>query len=186
MQSMQLPSPGNERAFKKCDKVHTLWPFLPDSLLIPKSLLKEVILKEYFVKINRDMEFTMSTQGQHDYRKDLFGVQRGITGISHTILTSFTNDTGIWEGRNMEARNWKTILIPLRNSDTRLCFSKIVILLWKRHDTQLFWQGRYLIAVCWIRAVLGSIAYSVVSRENLYKINNSVIVSCSAQASPRL
>lgn len=141
---MQLPSPGNECAFKKCDKVHTLWPSLPDSLLIPKSLLKEVILREYLVKINRDTEFTMSKQGQRDYRKHLVRVQTGITGISQTILISFTNDTGIWEGRNTEARNW--ILIPLRNSDTRLCFSKIVILPWKRHDTQLFGQGRYFIS----------------------------------------
>lgn len=73
-------------------------------LLIPNSPLKEVILREYFIKINRDLEFPTFTQWQHNYRKDLFGVQGGIIGISKTILISFTYDTGILEVRSMEAR----------------------------------------------------------------------------------
>lgn len=58
---MQLPSPGNECAFKKRDEVCILCLSLPVPLLIRKSPLKEVMLREYFIKINRDLEFTTFT-----------------------------------------------------------------------------------------------------------------------------
>lgn len=44
---MQLPSPVNQCAFKKCDKVHILCLPFPAHLLVPQSPLKEVILRVF-------------------------------------------------------------------------------------------------------------------------------------------
>lgn len=46
----------------------------PCPLLIPNSPLKEVILREYFIKINRDLEFPTFTQRQQ--KRPLWSAKR--------------------------------------------------------------------------------------------------------------